>query len=232
MASRRSGPYSWRMPEASPGDGDIATETLPPLEVFAVDDDGRLRAEEDHLPTALDIIRMVREAAREIHNQAKADRALAVANRPGPSMLQSDRKGAGDDIIHAVRADPVIAITAMLGGSPLDPPIPGLRVALSSKVTDHRGVTWAASVRPPCSPRRRRARLRVYPSPSTNVTFIELIPDRPRRRRSRGFIRAGVRIGETLGNRLIALAGAPPPPSPEVGPDDACVPGYSPGAWI
>ena len=220
------------MSEASPGDGDIATETLTPLEVFAVDEDGRLRADEDHLPTALDIIRMVRDAARDMHNQAKADRALAVANRPGPSMLQSDRKGAGDDIIHAVRADPVLAITAMLGAGPLDPPIPGLRVTLSSRVADHRGVTWAASVRPPLALRRRRARLRVYPSPSTNVTFIELIPDRPRRRRSGGFIRAGVRISETLGNRLIALAGPPPAPAPGLGPNDSCVPGYSPGAWI
>lgn len=220
------------MPEASPGDGDIATETLPPLKVFVVAEDGALHADEDHLPTALDVIRMVRDAAREMHNQAKADRALAVANRPGPSMLQSDRKGAGDDIIHAVRADPVAAITAMLGGGPLNPPIPGLRVALATKVTDHRGVTWTASVRPAFSIRRRRARLRVYPSPSTNVTFIELIPDRPRRRRSGGFVRAGVRISEALGNRLIAVAATPLPVAQTAVPDDSCVPGYSPGAWI
>ena len=71
---------------------DIATETLPELEVFVVDEDGHLHAEHDELPTALDIIRMVRDAAREMHNRAKADRAMAVANRPGPSMVQSDGK--------------------------------------------------------------------------------------------------------------------------------------------
>lgn len=232
MAARRSGPYSWSMSERSPGDSDIATETLPELEVFVVDHDGRLRSDEDPLPTALDVIRMVRDAAREMHNQAKADRALAVANRPGPSMLQSDRKGAGDDIIHAVRADPVLAITAMLAGDPLDPPIRGLRVAVGTRVADHRGVTWKASVRGSFSPRRRRARLRVYPSPSTNVTFIELIPDRPRRRRSAGFIRAGVRITEALGNRLIALGDSPVRSIPRHGSDDAAVARYSRRAWI
>ncbi|MEM7285941.1 MAG: hypothetical protein AAF480_06280 [Actinomycetota bacterium] len=196
------------MSEPSSGGTDVATETLPELEVFVVDDDGHLHGEEeDQLPTALDIIRMVRDAALEIHNQAKADRAMATANRPGPSMQQSDRKGAGDDVIHAVRADPEIAITAMLDATPLSPPIRGLQVTIASRVADHRGVTWKASVRPPFSPRRRRARLRVYPSPSTNITFIELIPDRPRRRRSAGFIRAGNRITEILGNRLIAIGG-------------------------
>ena len=108
-----------------------------------------------------------------------------------------------------MRADPEVAITAMLDGTPLEPQIRGLRVAVASKVADHRGVTWKASVRPAFSPRRRRARLRVYPSPSTNITFIELIPDRPRRRRSAGFIRSGVRITEALGNRLIAVTTHP-----------------------
>ena len=220
------------MSEQSPGSNEIAAETLPELEVFAVDDQGRLHTDQDHLPTALDIIRMVRDTAREMHNQAKADRALAVANRPGPSMLQSDRKGAGDDIIHAVRADPVVSITGMLGGGPLDPPIRGLQVALATKVTDHRGVTWTASVRPSFSPRRRRARLRVSPSPSTNVTFIELIPDRPRRRRSAGFIRAGVRITEALGNRLIALDEEAVGVPAGHGADDRRAARYSPRAWI
>lgn len=212
------------MSEPTPGRSDIDTDELPALEVFVVDDDGRLHAEEDdQLPTALDIIRMVRDAAREMHNQAKADRALASANRPGPSMQQSDRKGAGDDVIHAVRADPELAITAMLEGFPLEPAIRGLRVTVESMVADHRGVTWKASVRPAFSPRRRRVRLRVYPSPSTNITFIELIPDRPRRRRSAGFIRSGARISEVLGNRLIAIAGPT---------DEPAHAGYSPSAWI
>ena len=220
------------MAEPAPGRNDIATEELPELEVFVVDEDGHLHAEQDPLPTALDIIRMVREAAREMHNQAKAERALATATRPGPSMQQSDRKGAGDDVIHAVRADPEVAITAMLDGTPLEPQIRGLRVAVASKVADHRGVTWKASVRPAFSPRRRRARLRVYPSPSTNITFIELIPDRPRRRRSAGFIRSGVRITEALGNRLIAVAGHPIEVTPRPTDDQAGGAGYSPSAWI
>lgn len=206
------------MPEP-PVRTEMVTDPLPELEVFAVDDEGRLHGHEDQLPTALDIIRMVRDAARELHDQARSERARTAANRPGPSMLQSDRKGAGDDIIHAVRADPAVAISAMLAGGPLRPPIGGLRVAPASLVADHRGLTWLAWVRPRGSARRRRVRLRVYPSPSTNVTFIELIPDRPRRRRSAAFIRTGARIAESLGNRLLTLD-----PGPVASTEDATGP--------
>ncbi len=207
-----AGSYGGAMVDDAPGHTDVATDTLVELEVYVVADDGTLHANdgEDALPTALDVIRMVRDAAREIQSQAKADRAMAAANRPGPSLLQSDRKGAGDDVIHAVLADPVVAITAMLDGQALAPPLAGLGVDLKSRVADHRGVTWDASVRPAFAVRRRPVRLRVYPSPSTNITFIELIPDRPRSTGRSGFVRRGTTIVETLGNRLIEIAKSSP----------------------
>ncbi len=187
-----------------------ATDTLPELEVFVVGRDGRLHGEEqDTLPTALEIVRMVRDAARDVQAQARADRALAAAHRPGPAIRASHRKGAGDTVIHAVLADPEIALSALLDGAALAPPIGRLRLDADSRVVDHRGITWRATVRLSATPMRRRARLRIYPSPSTNVTFMELLPERPRRRASDRFVRSGVRIVETLGNRLLSIAGPP-----------------------
>ena len=123
--------------------------------------------------------------------------------RPGGYEDRPERHGGREDVVAPVPVLPGVASRALHDGDVLRRPLPGLEIDLDSVAIDARGSAWDATVR--CGPlgrRRRRATLRAYPSPSANLTVLELIPVRPRLLPTRAFIRAGVPAIATLGNRL------------------------------
>ena len=67
-------------------------------------------------------------------------------------------------------------------------------------------MSWKASVHTGRFRRRRPAELTVHPSPSSNLTVLELIPDRPRRFRTKRFVHTGVEAVDLLGRRLSRAA--------------------------
>jgi len=123
--------------------------------------------------------------------------------RPGGYDDRKGRSGGREDVVAPVPVLPGVASHVLHDGSVFTPPIPGIEIELTSLQIDARGSTWAASVR--CGrlrPRTRRATLRAYPSPSSNLTILELVPTGPRLVHTGSFVNAGVEIVSTLGRRL------------------------------
>jgi len=123
--------------------------------------------------------------------------------RPGGYDDRPGRGGGREDVVAPVRVVPGLASFALHRGELFDEPIPGLEVDVSSLKIDRRGSSWRAVVHYGRIGRHhRRATLRAYPSPSLNLTILELIPVEPRLVHTRAFIRAGVPAVATLSLRL------------------------------
>jgi hypothetical protein len=78
---------------------------------------------------------------------------------------------------------------------------PCLQVDRDSLAARHNELRWDARLR--TMPwRRRAAHLRVYGSPSANVTVLTLSPLRPRKVATRAFLRRGMRAMTALRDQL------------------------------
>lgn len=110
--------------------------------------------------------------------------------RSGGAIEQARTAGCREEIQVAVLAHPVVAAESIddlmlfrLGNA--------VRVDESSRASLRKQITWDATLR--TTPwTRRRARLRLYGSPSSNVTVLTLTPERSRRRGARLFLRVGL----------------------------------------
>ena len=123
--------------------------------------------------------------------------------RPGGYEDRKSRTGGREDVITPVPVLPGPASRALHTGEPFREPLPGVTVDLESLKIDARGSSWNAVV--DCGRfrrRRRRATLRAYPSPSLNLTILELVPNRPRLVHTRAFVNTGIDAIDTLGRRL------------------------------
>lgn len=120
--------------------------------------------------------------------------------RSGPGIDQARTAGCREEIQVALLAHPVVA-AELIDDLKLLADVKGLRVDDTSRESVRKQITWTATVRTtPWS--RRRARLRLYGSPSSNVTVLTLTPVRSRRWGARLFLRIGLASMFTVRRRV------------------------------
>jgi len=114
-------------------------------------------------------------------------------------------------VVAPVPVLPGRASRALHTGALFADPLPGLTVDVDSLEIGSHGSSWDATVTWGRLRRRtRRAILRAYPSPSANLTVLELVPARSTAIRTRSFIRAGVPAIATLCSRINRAAATRP----------------------
>ncbi len=133
-------------------------------------------------------------------------------HRPGDRKVQGigrpARTGYRDEIVVTLRSDPMRAVTEAIGGAGVfQPPIARLDVDEASRATTRYELRWPVTIR--VWPwQRRRAVLRLYASPSLNVSVLSLLPERPRSIARTRFLRVGLRVMNELRDRVDARVDA------------------------
>ena len=121
--------------------------------------------------------------------------------RAGRELDRPRRAGFPEEIIVTLATRPSTARPAAVRGEQFTRPIRRLQVDAPSQRVKPREVSWRAVLR--TGPlRKRRATLRFFASPSSNVSVLTLIPAKPHRVHTRAFIRAGLRAMNELKDRL------------------------------
>lgn len=126
-------------------------------------------------------------------------------NRRGPRSVQGTgrpaKAGYRDEIMVTLRSSPADAIAEAVRGDFFDPSIPRLQVDRTSLNSSRYEMSWAAKLRG-WGWQAREVRIRLYPSPSLNVTALAMTPYRPRRVARNSFLRSGKRVMSELRDRL------------------------------
>lgn len=173
---------------------------MDPVEVFGVGPDGELIEIRSRADRAWNGNTSDHDGPEQVLPTYRARPGL----RPGGYEDRMGRSGGQEDVMTPVAVLPGIASRALHSGVLFERPIPGLSVDQESLEADARGSTWKATVE--CGRFRRRPRkatLRAYPTPSLNLTILELVPTRPRLIHTRSFVTVGVEAIVTLSERLI-----------------------------
>ncbi len=191
------------------GAAGTGAETLPEIVVYVPGPDG----EPVELAPPTTTADALRDLTSRVGHRLEHVRELhaATGQRLGPTTDRPDRRGASEEVLVSLLIDPALAAEAVLDGRLFQDPLGRLDVVTGSICVDDRGLSWSAGVRTGWFT-RRAATLRLYPSPSANVTVLELIPDRPRLLRTRAFVRVGVDAMRELALRLtlgVARAATP-----------------------
>ncbi len=181
-----------------------ALDDVPALDVFAVGRDGDLvpvgPAHDPEPP--LDLVAVGTDAINQL-------REVRATPGPRPGVVtrnRVERRGEIEDVVQPVLVRPGAVRRVLAAGDLFHEPIPGLEVDLESRQIHGDEVAWKATLGRRRFRRGRRASLTLYPTPSANLSVIELIPARHRRFRTRQFVEAGVPVVETVGRRLRRLS--------------------------
>lgn len=136
------------------------------------------------------------------HTALAADPVLLRRQGTGtwPNGERAVRLGHAEEILITLPSNPFKAMDVARTGRPLVPPIRGLRVALDSRRDGDFEVSWNGALRAPI--RWRNVSLRLYASPSLNVTVLTIVPDKARRILSRSFVRVGLRVARELAGQI------------------------------
>lgn len=164
--------------------------------VWAVGPDGRPIEPEPPRPTE----EVLRETARTVVGHLQ-ERSATPGYRPGGHDDRPTRLGDRGEVIQSLLVRPAAAAELVGRGDLFVPSLPRLRIDETTVDRTGLGFAWPATVRTGLFT-RTRATLSIHPSPSANLTVLELLPDRMRRWRSRSFVRAGVIAIDELGDRL------------------------------
>lgn len=172
---------------------------LPAIDVVAIDSDGE-PITEDAPYTARELIRSALESSSDLQPEPSVS-TISGPNSAKPQLSRS--RGCSEEVIAASLADPHRSVGAALDGILLEGGLPGLR--LDAHLIEVEGARWGAAlpVRVGTIPGLgRRATLRIFPSPSTNLTVVQLVPQHPRRLGLGMFVWTGVRAVKALCKRL------------------------------
>ncbi|MEO0493237.1 MAG: hypothetical protein AAF081_07465 [Actinomycetota bacterium] len=176
------------------------TAELPDVEVFEVfvfDEHGHLATPSPEPVDGIDprlLAGQVGERLREV----KATPGHRIGRRSAPVI----RNGLGEDICQPVLA-PALSVLDRLFDSPdLLGGLPALEIDGPGVRTDATSAVWEVALQTGPPTGRRDAQLAVHASPSCNLTIIELVPRRPRRVRTKTFVRLGVAAIAELAERL------------------------------
>ncbi len=147
----------------------------------------------------------------DFHRFRPVARQVQGIGRPG-------KQGYRDEIVVTLRSRPVESVTQALRSDIFDPPPRWLLVEPGSREVGRYELAWRVELR--VWPwRTRAAKLRLYASPSLNVTVLSLFPRKPRNVAKRRFLRRGLRVMNALRDRIDDGVQASAPASAEpVGP--------------
>lgn len=174
----------------------------PEIVMFFLGPDGEPLTDPDGPPqrTIGDVYRTWRRAIEEereqeeFHRYRPPDRKVQGIGKPG-------KTGYRDEIVVTLRSTPMHAVTEAIGGTLFDPPINRLTIDTGSVETSRYELRWRALIQ--ISPwQRRAATLRLYASPSLNVSVLSLRPVKPRGIARRSFLRVGLRVMNRLRDRV------------------------------
>ncbi len=173
-------------------------DELPTIEVLWVDDAGALF---DEMGAQVEAAWAGESTARACDYEravepdtGSAPGASRVVIGSAPRVGAVSRLHARDEVRAPVLADPRRVVAMALGGGLGSWRVPWMRLdATSIELESKWGVAWR--VRVGLFPGRfgRAATLRIYPSPSMNLTIVQLLPQRRRRVPAPTFVHLGVR---------------------------------------
>lgn len=121
--------------------------------------------------------------------------------RAGGTSDRVTRQGCDEEVVTPVLVPPALAARMVIERDFFRHPTVGLTVDPKSLERDRFGLRWRARLRTGHLS-RRAANLRLYPSPSHNLTVLELIPVARRFLRTGSFVRRGVPAMSELAARL------------------------------
>jgi hypothetical protein len=119
-----------------------------------------------------------------------------------PNGERAVRLGNAEEILITLPSNPFAAMDVARTVEVFDPPIPGLRVDQDSRRDGDFEVSWKAALRAPL--RWRRVTLRIYASPSLNVTVMTIVPNKARKISSRWFVHFGLKAARQLAAQIDA----------------------------
>ncbi len=117
-----------------------------------------------------------------------------------PNGERAVRLGNAEEILITLPANPFASMDVARNRRVVAKPIRGLRVQTDSRRDGDFEVSWKAALRAPV--RWRPVSLRLYASPSLNVTVMTIVPDKARKISSRSFVRVGLRAARELGRHI------------------------------
>lgn len=176
-----------------------AHEELPEVEVFVPGPDGEPLEVAEPVGAHEVLRELGTSLSHSLHQLGELH--AAQGTRLGSAADRATRNGSREDVMTPLLLDPSRAFAAVGHGAMFDPPIPLVDIDSTSLEIDSRGISWRAVVHTGRY-RRRSATLRLYSSPSANLTVIELVPDKPRWIWTWSFVRAGVAAVDELADRL------------------------------
>lgn len=183
-----------------------ATTDASLIDVFVVDASGGLSpydpaADPANEEPLLDLKAISVDAVRQLR-----EIRATTGQRPGVLTAGAARDGHREEIFQPVFVPPLAARDIFLTDALFGAGNPRMDIDRSSRRDLGDTLTWRVKVHIGRWRRSRPALLYFHPSPSANLTVLELIPDRPRRFRTKHFIRVGVIAIDTLGLRLTRAA--------------------------
>lgn len=133
---------------------------------------------------------------------AEVDPVHVARNGTGtwPNGERAVRLGNAEEILITLPSNPFAAMDVARRGEVFDPSIPGLRVDQDSRRDGDFEVSWKAALRAPV--RWRKVSLRIYASPSLNVTVMTIVPNKARKISSRWFVHLGLKAARQLAAQI------------------------------
>lgn len=135
---------------------------------------------------------------------AAGDLKAAPGPRLGPGQERTSRSGSTEEVCAPLLVRPHIAMRALLEADVFGQGLRTIDVDGSSLDSNGVSCSWLASVRTGLF-RSRDATLRIGPSPSGNITVLQLMPQHTRRFYTRSFVRAGITAVDEVGGRLARI---------------------------
>ena len=121
-----------------------------------------------------------------------------------PNGERAVRLGNAEEILITLPTNPFGAMDVARHGDVFEQIVRGLRIDPATRRDREYEVSWDGALRAPV--RWRPVSVRIYASPSLNVTVMTIIPVRARKISSRSFVRVGLRAAREVGRRIeIAL---------------------------
>lgn len=117
-----------------------------------------------------------------------------------PNGDRAVRLGNAEEILITLPSNPFAAMDVARSDHIFEPQIRHLRVDSATRRDGDFEVSWSGALRAPV--RWRKVSLRLYASPSLNVTVLTIVPQNARKISSRSFVRRGLQAARELARRI------------------------------